>query len=1198
MTQAGKIQRALKRLIKGLALALGTVVLVVAIGGMVVAWYVSGPQLTALINQQLNAHLRGHFTIGAATYRFPNTLTLKDIHIADPAGEDVARAAELHASLAWLHTVHSGMITVDPITVTSGWIMLRPMPTSLSNGDPHQQDGDFGLVAAFLPRPTANPPARPTQPAVDPTAPTFFSRWQRAWDQWYRGIALNIQSLRAITFAWASDAQQLPFITVDDALVDNAQITILRTPDTVQLQIGHVHTSHLVFHQETAAPTRPSSTSPQSTNTKSDTGLIALGVDAERVQMEFPAHANSTIDPGTAHVQWGDEHVRLRGHVTLADAPSTDLTADVTLQGDPLRIAGIPVHAVHITGRYVDQPHMHQRQFTVDGLDVFLHNTPMPEIALHGHVEQHTTTEALAHDLTVTAHHVQLHALFNHLQHTVSTHATASQNPWLPQFVDGTLHAVGSDLLQPHSNITTTLQFSGIPHGKTHDVITTHLQAALRRNIIQLQRADINTPYGTAHATARIALPKDARHELTFSSDVRIDPINTTTWIAPALGVPITGKISAQGTLSGTRRMLTDAQWVLNSPGLTLTQANHSASTHHITLNVHAAGPWQHITTDAQLHVDDLLVTHRSKLTAKTLDATLHAVMDRQTPKAPYPDLEAAITATQLHVGETPVGDGTLHITVHKQNHARAYHVQADLPPLLHASGSVQPDPLLAMATVDIKHDPTSAALQIKAQLTPDHIEAAAHGVIDLRILPDVSEAFRAADGIIQVQATAHGTPRNPNVRGVITWAEPLTLHARAYHAPVQMHSGTITVTPEMLAFDTIEGTLESGTFTLQGTIDMLPNRQPRRYDLHVLGHNLPVDLPELTLEANTDITLHGEGMIPSMRGRIDVIAGRYTKQFTLKDFNFISREPDVSVPLAERMPWLSQMQLDLRVISAENFDMNIDAGLMGVQLVLGVDLTVAGTPLRPDLKGRIAASSGRLRFPSAKLDVASAIVTFAPNANLAQRTGQSIADQTYVTLQANGDIITQQPDTGLSTNYMVTTTLHGTVDHLQLELSADPYLDRFGVLALLITGQADLRTLVGQGSTASSTTSSNSKLNTALILAGSQLTSPVTNFVEAQLDSWANLQIDLGAQLSQSGVRFSAAKSFTPRLRLQGWYQKSLKTSSTADMTGVSAQLLITDDLFVEGSTTQQLQSGAFSAGNNSANTTRVELKYRLLGK
>jgi hypothetical protein len=458
-------------------------------------------------------------------------------------------------------------------------------------------------------------------------------------------------------------------------------------------------------------------------------------------------------------------------------------------------------------------------------------------------------------------------------------------------------------------------------------------------------------------------------------------------------------------------------------------------------------------------------------------------------------------------------------------------------------------------------------------------LQGMAQGTIDLNFVAALLPALGHAQGQIAWAGNLSGTLAEPEGTGSVRVDKEWVLRPRSTLIEIYIARGEVHIDKQRLSLHKIEGSLEAGTFAIGGHIDLVGLR-PKAYQIHLSANDLPLHTPDLMLEANVVADATGEGLLPLVKGRIDVTRGRFLKKLEFKDFNFVSREPDTSEPLTESAPWLRELRLDLLATSSNGVDIRLDAGAFAVEATLQTDLHITGNALVPHVVGRINAERGSLHFPKADLQLTQAQLDFEPTPK--DPLGAAL------NVQADGEIT---PSNGSSTGtqtYSVALRVDGPLKELQFDLSSDQGLGKLEILSLLTTGHASLAELTTGSS------DDGAQLDAALAFAGSQVSGPLTQLAERQLERALNLRLDLNAEVTQENVRLTAAKNLNRRLRLEGAYTHGI--SAEQAIVSTRAQLSLTDKLLLEGSAARDL-SGAASSGSSSSVQSNVELKYRLVG-
>lgn len=454
-----------------------------------------------------------------------------------------------------------------------------------------------------------------------------------------------------------------------------------------------------------------------------------------------------------------------------------------------------------------------------------------------------------------------------------------------------------------------------------------------------------------------------------------------------------------------------------------------------------------------------------------------------------------------------------------------------------------------------------------------DTIKAEASGEMDAAVVTAFVPAFARADGRFGFSLSASGAAGAPQLQGKLEVLSALSLRLRSGIREVVLDSGRILADGTQIRIDALTGRIGGGSFIAQGTV-ALEDFRIRALDLGVHASQFPFRSGDFSAEANADLELSGPLDAPRLSGELELIRARYFRKMKLENFSFVSEAEESSGP---DLGALADVELDLKVRSLGDLSLDVDAGSVSAHLGMNVALGVGGTLGGPTLEGRVYAEEGNLRFPAAKLDLVRADVDFDPLAE----GGQGI----LVNLRAEGEVEAgSSADPGGRARF-VAVSLEGPLSALNLDLASDG-LDRLQVLALLITGRAALADFSGN----------NPAIEGALGFAGTQLASPITAFIEDQLEQKLNLDLKLGAEVSSTGFRVTAQKEFTRRLMVEGSYRRGFDEAAEVTTT-VRAVLSLFDRAFLEASTTATRKSTTNGA-TDPVTSGRIELKYQVLGR
>ncbi|HSI05984.1 MAG TPA: hypothetical protein VLC93_15975, partial [Myxococcota bacterium] len=158
-------------------------------------------------------------------------------------------------------------------------------------------------------------------------------------------------------------------------------------------------------------------------------------------------------------------------------------------------------------------------------------------------------------------------------------------------------------------------------------------------------------------------------------------------------------------------------------------------------------------------------------------------------------------------------------------------------------------------------------------------------GDLDLAVLGPFVTAVSEPTGILHVVAKASGKLASPSLTGELSIAKEVRCRPRGISQELVVTTGRIALAGDNVVISDFKGRLETGTFEVRGRIG-LKAWKPNSYDVRLLGSKLAFQSRELRVQADADLKLSGQGVVPDVSGDIVVLTGRYSKKFALKDFN------------------------------------------------------------------------------------------------------------------------------------------------------------------------------------------------------------------------------------------------------------------------------------------------------------------------
>jgi len=465
-----------------------------------------------------------------------------------------------------------------------------------------------------------------------------------------------------------------------------------------------------------------------------------------------------------------------------------------------------------------------------------------------------------------------------------------------------------------------------------------------------------------------------------------------------------------------------------------------------------------------------------------------------------------------------------------------------------------------------------------------DEIDVSARGSIDVSMATALVSAVTDLRGRVDLDVVAKGPAASPKLLGEISIGDGgILARPRELIREIRVDRGVVRLLGDRVRIEGVAGAVRGGAFQARGDI-ALAGLMPSDLNVHLTGQNMPFATRDLSVEGNADLRLQGNLDEPVIRGKLDLVRGRYRRGIALEDLQLVLLEPDLDAGPSEHSPILDKILLDIRAFSQDSMDIDVDAAALAVKSRFGADLRIAGTAGRPLIEGRVDATTGHIDFPAGRLAVQSIALDFVPTADA--------KIDPNIDVVASGEITPEAPPGQPEITYLVTMTLTGKMSDMQLELVSSPSLTRVEILTLLIAGTADVESLLAaaedSGKPADAEDADN--MRTAMVFAGSVLAGPITSFLSDQLEQQLQLKVKLKAEVTDEDAKVSAVQEVHPRIRLEGSYQHAYDTERrTAAGTG---RFLVTDEVFVEGGA-EDVAGTADEDGTEGW----VRLKVRVLG-
>ncbi|QQR81559.1 MAG: translocation/assembly module TamB [Deltaproteobacteria bacterium] len=308
-------------------------------------------------------------------------------------------------------------------------------------------------------------------------------------------------------------------------------------------------------------------------------------------------------------------------------------------------------------------------------------------------------------------------------------------------------------------------------------------------------------------------------------------------------------------------------------------------------------------------------------------------------------------------------------------------------------------------------------------------IDSQLKGTLNLDWLRYFPIYFHEGRGFADIDLKCTGSSTAPILKGQVKFSDS-DIFLRGFSEELNNLTGDIKIDGTTLA-PNLSGLWGDGRFSLSGKIS-LNQGQPENFNLAFKGNNLTFSKNNVyRLDFDTDVTLIGKLPSPLLSGKIDIIEGRYTKPFVIRDlvlkpFEEPSQPSDLELAL-------SSMGLNLTVRNSG--DLRVRNNI--ATLFLQSNLQINGTLGKPKISGALSVTEGTFRFLGREFTLNEGLVEYS----------NPIRSDPYLTLSAQQDIPVDQP------RYTVYVDIRGFLDNLAIQLSSSPSLEKQDIISLLAFG-------------------------------------------------------------------------------------------------------------------------------------------------
>jgi autotransporter translocation and assembly factor TamB len=424
-------------------------------------------------------------------------------------------------------------------------------------------------------------------------------------------------------------------------------------------------------------------------------------------------------------------------------------------------------------------------------------------------------------------------------------------------------------------------------------------------------------------------------------------------------------------------------------------------------------------------------------------------------------------------------------------------------------------------------------------------VDAKLKGNVNLEWLHLLPSLFREARGMADLDLSLSGSVKEPFLRGQMEFHEN-EIAIRGIPEELSGLKGTLKIEESSLT-PKLSGLLGDGEFRLEGKLG-LARWKPEEFDLSLQGRNLTLSRPNIyRIDFDADVSLKGRTPSPLLEGRIDIVDGRYTKPFVVRELVLKPFELPV-----EQRPWEEKVRdFHLNLIVKNSGDIRIQNNI--ADIFLQSDLQIGGTYGRPRVGGALTVTEGEVRYLGNDFTLNEGRLEFIDPSRR----------EPYLTLVAEQEI---PPD------YTVFVEVKGFLSNLEVSLTSSPALPKEEIFSLITVGMTQ-EELEEAGRSRGS------------VAAGRILAEEISTVVGRPVSKTTGLDI-FRLEASESGTlsRVAVGKHLTDRFSLEF---RGDFAPETAERT-LQANYYLTDNILLKGFETQ-------SAGTTPKYQLNISFRLRL---
>ncbi len=314
-------------------------------------------------------------------------------------------------------------------------------------------------------------------------------------------------------------------------------------------------------------------------------------------------------------------------------------------------------------------------------------------------------------------------------------------------------------------------------------------------------------------------------------------------------------------------------------------------------------------------------------------------------------------------------------------------------------------------------------------------------GRIPLTAAGIFSDELAGATGILSVKGKIAGDTADPQIDARID-LENIGMTVPGLVQKLHDLNGSLHLTPDNIRIDALSGFLDTGSFSLNGTIAH-ETFTPKQVNISIEAKSLPLEVPDtLAVLLNGDIKITGKNRTADARGEIVLLEGVYFKDVKINLLQMATSRQRAVAPAAEpaTIPYFDTVNLNIAVSHRQPFVVQNNLA----QLEISPELKIGGSLVHPVVSGRAQVKEGTVTFQKKTFEVKKGVIDFV----------NPYKTEAEIDIESQAQIRSWKINLGIK----------GTPDNLDITLTSQPSETNADILSLILFGRTAQELTAGEG--------------------------------------------------------------------------------------------------------------------------------------